>query len=173
MLSSIWVAVMTYFAAVVDALNNHLLDDRHVLQRDLNAHVAAGNHDAVRDAQDLVDIVDALGVLNLGDNLDGVAAVFLQNSRICRMSCAQRVKEAAMKSKPASMPNLMSSRSLSLKYGIDSSTFGTLTPLWSEMGPPLSTTHWISLSLTFCTCSSIRPSSMRMRSPSLTSFVRS
>ena len=41
------------------------------------------------------------------------------------------------------------------------------------MGPPLSTTHWISLSLTFCTCSSIRPSSMRMRSPSLTSFVRS
>ena len=67
------------FAAVVDALNNHLLDDRHVLQRDLNAHVAAGNHDAVRDAQDLVDVVDALGVFNLGDDLDGVAAVFLQN----------------------------------------------------------------------------------------------
>jgi len=94
-------------------------------------------------------------------------------SRICKISCAQRVKEAAIKSNPALIPKRISSRSLSLKYGIDRSTFGTLTPLRSEIGPPLRTTQLIRVSSTFSTSSSIRPSSIRMWSPLETSLGRS
>ena len=62
-----------------DLADQHLLDHRHVLQRDLYAHVAAGDHDAVGHPQDLVDVLHALQVLNLGNNLDALAALFLQN----------------------------------------------------------------------------------------------
>lgn len=39
--------------------------ENNVLDRDLNAHVAAGNHDAVGNLEDLVEVVDAFLVLNL------------------------------------------------------------------------------------------------------------
>ena len=49
-------------------MDEHLLDDRHLLQRDLHAQVAAGHHDAVAHAQDLVDVLHALHVFDLGDD---------------------------------------------------------------------------------------------------------
>ena len=44
----------------------------------LHAHVSPGNHDAVRMAQNLVEIVDALYVLYFCNNFDSLAAVVVQ-----------------------------------------------------------------------------------------------
>ena len=63
----------------IDPLNQHLLDNRNILQRNLNTHVAAGNHNAVGNTQDFVDVVDALCIFNLRNDFDGVAAVLLQD----------------------------------------------------------------------------------------------
>ena len=53
-----------------------LLDGRDLGKVDLNAHIAAGNHDAVGHGQNLVDVVDALLVLDLRDDADlGVVLV--------------------------------------------------------------------------------------------------
>ena len=52
--------------------------DRHIFQRDLHAHIAPGYHDTVRNPQDLVDVFHALGILDLGDDLDAASAMLLQ-----------------------------------------------------------------------------------------------
>ena len=66
-------------ARVVYFMNDHLLDDRHILQRYLHAHVASGYHDAVRYPDDLVNIFHALHILNLGNDIDGIAAFLLED----------------------------------------------------------------------------------------------
>ena len=58
------------------AVDQVLLDGRDLGKVDLNAHIAAGNHDAVGHSQNLVDVVDALLVLDLRDDADlGVVLV--------------------------------------------------------------------------------------------------
>ena len=58
------------------AVDQVLLDGRDLGKVDLNAHIAAGNHDAVCHGQDLVNVVDALLVLDLRDDADlGVVLV--------------------------------------------------------------------------------------------------
>ena len=58
------------------AVDQVLLDGRDLGKVDLNAHIAAGNHDAVGHGQDLVNVVDALLVLDLRDDADlGVVLV--------------------------------------------------------------------------------------------------
>ena len=58
------------------AVDQVLLDGRDLGKVDLNAHIAAGNHDAVGHGQNLVDVVDALLVLDLRDDADlGVVLV--------------------------------------------------------------------------------------------------
>ena len=57
--------------------NDHLLDDRHFLNRNLNTHVTTGNHDTIGCFNDLVDILDSLMVLDLGNDLDVVAAMLM------------------------------------------------------------------------------------------------
>ena len=66
-------------ARQVGFLNQLLLQHRHVLQGDFHAHVAPGHHDAVHHPQDFVDVLHALHVLNLGDDVHGVALVLLQD----------------------------------------------------------------------------------------------
>ena len=61
--------------ARLEALSDHLLlQDGHLGGGDLHPQVAPGHHDAVGGGQDLVHVVHALLVLDLGDNLHGVAA---------------------------------------------------------------------------------------------------
>ena len=60
------------------SLDHLLLEDGHLLSGDLHAQVAAGNHDAVGCLDDLLQVVHALAVLNLGDDADVVAAVLVQ-----------------------------------------------------------------------------------------------
>mmetsp|Transcript_4182 Transcript_4182/g.13448 ORF Transcript_4182/g.13448 Transcript_4182/m.13448 type:complete len:385 (+) Transcript_4182:695-1849(+) len=57
--------------------NHHLLLAEHLLGRDLHAEVAAGDHDAVRGGEDLVELVEPLLVLNLCNHLDGGAVAVL------------------------------------------------------------------------------------------------
>ena len=49
--------------------NDFLLDNRHVLKRHFHTQVAAGDHDAVGHFQDLIDVVYALHVFDLRDDL--------------------------------------------------------------------------------------------------------
>ena len=89
------------------------------------------------------------------------------------MSAAHWVNDAAMKSKSSRIPNSISEISRSERNGIDSLTPGTLTPLFDEMVPPLTTRHLMPDFSDKMTDSSTSPSSMRMRPPRLMSRQRS
>ncbi len=78
-----------------------------------------------------------------------------------------------MKSKPFSMPKMISARSLSLIKGMESFVPGTFMPLWFETLPPFMTVQTMSVSLTFWAFISTRPSSMRTLAPGTRSFGRS
>ena len=47
-----------------------LLDGRELLKGDLNAHIAAADHDAVAGLADLLDVVNARLIFDLGDQVD-------------------------------------------------------------------------------------------------------
>ncbi len=49
-------------------LDDPLLHDRHVLERHLHAEVAAGHHRSVEREHDLIQPLDGLWLLDLGDN---------------------------------------------------------------------------------------------------------
>lgn len=62
-------------AHLVASCDDLLLSDEDLFRRDLDAHVAAGHHDAVRLGDDLLHVVDALLVLQLGDDQDVLASL--------------------------------------------------------------------------------------------------
>ena len=55
--------------------DHHLLGDEDLAGRNLDTQVTTGNHDTVGLLQDLVEVVDTLLVLDLGDNLDVLAVL--------------------------------------------------------------------------------------------------
>ena len=55
------------------------LNTRNTLCRDLDTQITTGNHDTVSGFQDLVDIIHAFLVLDLGDDLDR-AVIFIQDT---------------------------------------------------------------------------------------------
>ena len=61
-------------------LDGALLHERHVLERHLDAEVAAGDHDAVEGRDDALEVVDRLRLLDLGD--DGHARAELVHDRV-------------------------------------------------------------------------------------------
>ena len=67
-------------APAVRLCNQYLLHKRHFLCRDFHTQVTAGNHDAVRNLQNAVDVIHALLVFNFRNNLYIFAAEILQNS---------------------------------------------------------------------------------------------
>ncbi len=69
MLCSICVATIAGLPATAP-LDQVLLDQRHAGQIHLDAQVAAGDHQAVRLGDDLVDLIDRLRLLDLGDDAD-------------------------------------------------------------------------------------------------------
>ena len=56
-----------------------LLQHRDVLEGHLDSEVAARDHDAVRDLEDLLEVLDALHGLDLCDDLDVLSAVLAQD----------------------------------------------------------------------------------------------
>ena len=65
-------------ARIVHLCDDLLLDHRHLFQRDLHSHIAAGDHDPVRRLDNAVNIVDALLVLYLRDDIDLLTAILAQ-----------------------------------------------------------------------------------------------
>ena len=94
---------------------------------------------------------------------------FSRKAFISLISSALLVKDAATKSTSCSIPNLRSSLSLSLRKGSDRVIPGTFIPLCDDTAPPLSTLHTISVSVFSITSISIRPSSISIFVPILTS----
>mmetsp|Transcript_510 Transcript_510/g.1397 ORF Transcript_510/g.1397 Transcript_510/m.1397 type:complete len:512 (+) Transcript_510:699-2234(+) len=68
-----------HLACQVALGDHHLLRKRHLLRRDLHAQVTTRHHDAVRERQDLVKVAQALGVLDLADDADVLAAVLIED----------------------------------------------------------------------------------------------
>ena len=66
--SSICVATMTGLADAAGELDGVLLHDRHGLERQLHAEVAAGDHDRVERLDDLLELLDGLRLLDLRDD---------------------------------------------------------------------------------------------------------
>ena len=55
--------------------NHHLLGDENLSRRNFNTKVSTGNHDTVSLFKDLVEVVDTLLILNLGNDLDVLACL--------------------------------------------------------------------------------------------------
>ncbi len=67
------------FGAVVHLFNNHFLNNGNVLKGDFNAHVPAGNHNAIGNADNFVNIGNALGVFYFCNNAYIAAVSLIQN----------------------------------------------------------------------------------------------
>ena len=78
--SSIWVATMTGLALRLASLMARFWTIGTCFQRHFDAEVAAGDHDAVEGVDDVVEVVDGLGLLDLGD--DGEAAALLVHDAV-------------------------------------------------------------------------------------------
>ncbi len=89
--SSICVATMTGFAMRRASLDGALLHDRHGLQRQLDAEVAAGDHDAVERVDDLFEVVDGLRLLDLRD--DGDAHALLRHDLVHALDVGRAAHE--------------------------------------------------------------------------------
>ncbi len=84
------------------------LDDRHILQRYLHAHVALATM-MPSDTRMISSIFSRpLHILDLGNDVDGIAALLLENPADLQHISAFRTKEAAIKSKPCSIPKQIS-----------------------------------------------------------------
>ena len=90
-------------------------------------------------------------------------------SLISRIAAAVLTNDAAMKSKPCSIPNKISALSFSVSAGSFTFTFGTFTPFFSPSSPPLTTVQTMLFPFTSTTSSSISPSSIRILLPAFTS----
>mmetsp|Transcript_47490 Transcript_47490/g.78375 ORF Transcript_47490/g.78375 Transcript_47490/m.78375 type:complete len:328 (-) Transcript_47490:563-1546(-) len=54
--------------------DDHLLHQTHLFNVNFHAHVTTSNHDTISSIDDFIDVVDALLILNLRDNLDAAPA---------------------------------------------------------------------------------------------------
>lgn len=68
-----------HLTCVIALGDQHLLKDGDLLKRNLDAHIAARDHNAVADAQDVVDVANALGVFDLCNDADFFIALTLQD----------------------------------------------------------------------------------------------
>ena len=137
--SSIWVAVIRVVAGAVAALDHALLREEDLLEVDLHAEVTARDHDAVGLADDVVVVVEALHVLNLGDDGDVLGGAAEHLADVLDVGRPLRTKEAAMKSTLFLTPQLMmSSRSFSVMVGRSTLTPGRFMFLRSPSLAPFS-----------------------------------
>lgn len=74
-----WVAVIAGFASQVALLDHVFLNQRHVFRRQVYAQISAGNHQAVGYAQDGVQVLHSLVIFDLGDDLDVVGLVLVED----------------------------------------------------------------------------------------------
>ena len=76
------------FAHLHGMVNQVLLDGRDFGIVNFNAHIAAGNHNAIGNAQDLINIINAFLVLNFGNDADIGIMLIQQVADIHNILCA-------------------------------------------------------------------------------------
>ena len=59
-------------------IDDHLLDDRNFLTRNLHTHISTGNHDSIRYIDDIIDMIHALRILDFGNDVNIISAVGIQ-----------------------------------------------------------------------------------------------
>ena len=67
------------FACLMALADHLLLQHGNLCGRNLHTQITPGNHDTVSSGQDVVNVVHALLILDLGNNLDIVSAVLLEH----------------------------------------------------------------------------------------------
>ena len=108
--SSTCVATMTGTPRAARRAQHLLLDARHVLERHLEAEVAARHHHRVGGVEDLVEPVDRLGAFELGDDRH-VGHAVRDGDGACRPDIgADCTKLSATRSTPSASPNARSRR---------------------------------------------------------------
>jgi hypothetical protein len=99
-----------------------------------------------------------------------IAARPTTSLRASATSSGRWTKLSATQSKPMSMPNARSFRSLGVSAEIGRIAFGTLTPLRFDKGPPVTATVSAKSPPTFSTFSRILPSSSRRSVPAVSAL---
>ena len=87
--SSTCVATMTGMPAAAGFARDLFLRRRHLLERHLEPEIAARHHHALRHFQDLVQVIERFGPLDLGDQRNVGAPISVRICRACHMSSAR------------------------------------------------------------------------------------
>ena len=126
-------------AGVAAGADDELLDQRDVGGADLDAQVAARHHHRVGDCDDVVEVLDRLGLLDLGDD-PRVRPARRRSARAAsrrRRPCARtRARRSRRRSRARTRGR---TQSLSVRDGIGRYVPGRFTPLPDEISPPTST----------------------------------
>ena len=56
-------------------IDNHLLDNWDFLARNLHTHISTGYHNTIGHINDIVDVVNAFRILDLGNDIDVISTV--------------------------------------------------------------------------------------------------
>ena len=67
------------FSCFVYFFDQDFLNNRNILHRNLNTHVTTGYHDTVGYADDLINVIHTLFVLNFCNDIDALAVMLIQN----------------------------------------------------------------------------------------------
>ena len=120
-------------------LDDPLLQERHVLERALHAEVAARDHEAVEGLDDLVEVVDRLRLLDLGDHREQDALLAHDLAYVLdvlgRADERERDEVDAQVQRPAQVLDVL----LRHRRHADTATPGRLMPLLSLIRPPTTT----------------------------------
>ena len=165
--SSICVAVITGRPMRLRERDDLLLRDRHFLERQLDAEVAARDHHRVGRAQDLLDVLERRVLLDLGDDEHPLRDQRAQLGRCPRR--AARSSARGTRARCSHGERDVGAVLLGDATARDTATPGRFIPLWLDScrrAPRAACTRRPSTS---STTSSMRPSLTRMRSPACTS----
>ena len=87
------------FSCIVHLFNDQFLDGRNFLNWDFYTHISSGNHDAIRDSQNFINVIHTLTILNLSKNLHVIITMFAEkitklNNIICTTDkgCCHKIK---------------------------------------------------------------------------------
>ena len=156
-------------AELVAERDDALLRDRHLLERQLDAEVAARDHHRVGRAHDALDVLERGVLLDLRDDEH-----LLRNLRAQLGDVGGASHEAEREVlELCSTAKATSAQSFSVIDGALTATPGRFIPLWLLMRAAVEhARRHASCAVTSSATSSIRPSSTRMRSPTFTSSQR-
>ena len=113
-------------ALAARAADDRLLNARHLLERGLDAEIAARHHHAVGDVEDRLDVLPAFGLFDLGDDRDRTAAQPVAQLLHVAGGAHERERDHIDAGR---QPEMQIRRSFSVSDGMLTFTPGRLMPL--------------------------------------------